>query len=730
MASSVKLRLLEGSTTLLQYDTDNNLSLYATSDATNSASGGTLTVAGGAAIAKSLFVGGNLSVTGTLTYGQSSSNIFINDNIILLNSGSLTSRDTGIMFQKFQNANDTGVGDVVDDPQFLSFTLGDQTGTNLTSFILPPTANTTNNFYQFWWVRVTSGSAINQVRRIASYTGATRTATIETSWTTAGPVSGDTVQLYYSGNVGLFYRESENTLIAGITPTSSDALNVSIQDHAVLRARTFEVMDTTPSTSTTAGALRIPGGVSISVTTDATSASNSGSLTTAGGIAVGRRAYFGGAVFATATDTSTSSSTGALVVTGGLGVGGALNVSGASSLSSLSITGTTPSTSTSTGALVVPTGGVGIGGALNVGNTSSFAGNVTMSATTVSTSTTSGALVVTGGAGIGGNLYIRDHTYLIGNFNGTLGLNLENASTGDQAGTVIRLLTDTGLNNHGVIVKNGNLRTVDPNSMFVRNNQGDLNLQTTGSIGVQLSAATSSANVQYTTESTSITTGGLTVAGGLGISKALWVGGNANITRTVNGSSTVNIENTSTGTSAMSSLHLITNTGLANMAFIRKYGSLSSVEPNTLFIQNIQGAVQMQSGGGFGFQLNAAGTNMNIQYPTASTSPLTGSLTVAGGVGINGNLYVSGLVMHQTTSTNGDVTLITQNSNAGANTRAILQVATSTGLSNAAMLFKNGPGKTTEGGANAAVLRNPEAALLLQGNSTSAGMTLTASQAS
>ncbi|KAJ3059675.1 hypothetical protein HK102_009879, partial [Quaeritorhiza haematococci] len=630
------------------------------------------------------------------------------------------------MFQKFQTANDTGVGDVVDDPQFLSFTLGDQTGTNLTSFILPPTANTTNNFYQFWWVRVTSGTAINQVRRIASYTGTTRTATIETSWTTAGPVSGDTVQLYYSGNVGLFYRESENTLIAGITPTSSDALNVSIQDHAILWARTFEVMDTTPSTSTTAGALRIPGGVSISVTTDAQSTSNGGSLTTAGGIAVGRRAYFGGVVFATATDTSTSSSTGALVVTGGLGVGGALNVSGASSLSSLSITGTTPSTSTSTGALVVPTGGVGIGGALNVGNTSSFAGNVTMSATTVSTSTTSGALVVTGGAAIGGNLYIRDHTYLMG----TLGLNLENASTGDQAGTVLRLLTDTGLGNHGVIVKNSNLRTVEPNSMFVRNNQGDLNLHTTGSIGVQLSAATSSVNVQYTTESTSITTGALTVAGGLGVSKAMWVAGNLTVSRTVNGSNTVTIENPSTGTSGMSSLHLITNTGQANMAFIRKYRSLSSVEPNTLFIQNSQGAVQLQSGGGFGFQLNAAGTNMNIQYPTASTSPLTGSLTVAGGAGINSNLYVSGLVMHQTTSTNGDVTLISQNSNAGANTRAVLQVATSTGLANAAMLFKNGPGKTTKGGANAAVLRNPEAALLLQGNSTSAGMTLTASQAS
>ncbi|KAJ3083570.1 hypothetical protein HK102_001012 [Quaeritorhiza haematococci] len=455
-----------------------------------------------------------------------SSNIFINDNIILLNSGSLTSRDTGIMFQKFQTANDTGVGDV--------------------------------------WVRVTSGSAINQVQRIASYTGTTRTATIKTSWTTAGPVSGDTVQLYYSGNVGLFYRESENTLIAGITPTSSDTLNVSIQDHAVLRAGTFEVMDTTPSTSTTAGALRIPRGVSISVTTDATSASNSGSLTTAGGIAVGRRAYFGGVVFATATDTSTSSSTGALIVTGGLGVGGALNISSASSLSLLSIAGTTPSTSTSTGALVVPTGGVGIGGALNVGNTSSFAGNVTMSATTVSTLTTSGALVVTGGAAIRGNLYIRDHTYLIGTLNGTLGLNLENASTGDQAGTVLRLLTDTGLGNHGVIVKNSNLRTVEPNSMFVRNNQGDLNLHTTGSIGVQLSAATLSINLQYTTGSTSIT-GALTVAGGVGVSKAMWVAGNL----------TASINFTTTSTSSTTGALVVTG-GLGVGGNVNVGGTVSS----------------------------------------------------------------------------------------------------------------------------------------------------------
>ena len=133
---------------------------------------------------------------------------------------------------------------------------------------------------------------------------------------------------------------------------------------------------------------------------------------------------------------SVSTATGALVISGGVGVakdvflGGALDIVGASTMSSASlsstlsvagdasITAATPSTSASSGALVV-TGGVGIGEKLYVtgastmssaslSSTLSVAGVASITAATPSTSASSGALVVTGGAGIGEKLYVTD----------------------------------------------------------------------------------------------------------------------------------------------------------------------------------------------------------------------------------------------------------------------------------------------------------------------------------
>lgn len=142
-----------------------------------------------------------------------------------------------------------------------------------------------------------------------------------------------------------------------------------------------------------------------------------------------------GAEFANTTP-SVSTSTGAVVVTGGVGIGGDLNASNATfkAINNTPIGNTTPSSATfttatttgvltsagnivgnsgtastniTTGALVITgTGGAGIGGRLYTGQTITAAGNIVAASGTESTSTTTGALVVEGGAGIMANVFV------------------------------------------------------------------------------------------------------------------------------------------------------------------------------------------------------------------------------------------------------------------------------------------------------------------------------------
>jgi hypothetical protein len=115
------------------------------------------------------------------------------------------------------------------------------------------------------------------------------------------------------------------------------------------------------------------------------------SLTLTGGVSAG-------------TSTLTS-----LSVTNNETVGGTLGVTGATSLTSLTASGTsTLTTLTTTGAATLAsasiTGAATVGGTLGVTGATTLTGAATISNTTPSSSTTTGALVVRGGVGIAGNL--------------------------------------------------------------------------------------------------------------------------------------------------------------------------------------------------------------------------------------------------------------------------------------------------------------------------------------
>ena len=214
-----------------------------------------------------------------------------------------------------------------------------------------------------------------------------------------------------------------------------------------------------------------------------------------------------------------------------------------------------------------------------------------------STSTTEGTLVVNGGAGITGNLNVGGDTELFGNL------------TVD--GQVV--LSPIGYNVY-IEPISGNV-VINPESIGYIDNMiiGETTPQTGNFTNIV---------VESTAQSYGTDTGALTVAGGVGITQDLYVGGT--IYGTVYGfvggvtTSTNNLTGGSAGVVAYQS-----NTGTTGFTNVGTTG--------TVLVSHGTGAPQFED------HLSLAGTG-------TSTSTTTGALTVAGGVGIQGDLNIGGAV--------------------------------------------------------------------------------------
>jgi hypothetical protein len=119
-------------------------------------------------------INGNLDVKGTVTTIESTT-ITVKDNIILVNSAPSGISDGGLAVKRYQPANDTGIGAVVSDT---SYSTGISQGATTTTIVLSTNEISTDNFYKDYWIKIISGSGINQVRQIKSYNGSTKVATI------------------------------------------------------------------------------------------------------------------------------------------------------------------------------------------------------------------------------------------------------------------------------------------------------------------------------------------------------------------------------------------------------------------------------------------------------------------------------------------------------------------------------------------------------------------------
>ena len=257
----------------------------------------------------------------------------------------------------------------------------------------------------------------------------------------ANPTFTGTVYGITKSMVGLSNVEDTTDLNKVVSTATQTALNLK----ANLANPTFtgtintpaaSVTDSTASTNTTSGALRVGGGVGIlgatyiggvvTITNNtATGGYLSGALVVGGGVGISGGVRTNGQIFIESNIPSTSIITGALRlgsgVDAGIGLTGNIYAGGI-----INVGSTTESSNKNTGALIVG-GGAGVNGNISVGGNINFAGSLyqngvlftggggtsgtslSLSSGTASTSSITGALTVVGGVGIGGNINVGNN---------------------------------------------------------------------------------------------------------------------------------------------------------------------------------------------------------------------------------------------------------------------------------------------------------------------------------
>lgn len=277
--------------------------LLSTTNSSN-ANEGALIVSGGVGVTGNVNVLGNMVVTGNVsiigtTNTVYSTNTLLSDNILVINSGPAGSSDGGILIQRYQINNDMSDGDVVNDTsnQHETYTLPNQSGMTTTQLKLPVSSSNIDNIYKGWWIKITSGFSVNQVRKVTGYVGSTRVLTVENSWTNQNPSFGDTIQLYNKPYVGLLWNENIDTFELGTSTSDPGTGTVSLTEFASLGLSSILVHDTINSTSSSVGSIVSEGGISIKCSTEATSLTRGGGLTVAGGSSIAKSLYVGNRVY-------------------------------------------------------------------------------------------------------------------------------------------------------------------------------------------------------------------------------------------------------------------------------------------------------------------------------------------------------------------------------------------------------------------------------------------------
>jgi hypothetical protein len=670
-----------------------------TSDATSVTNGGTITTAGGAAIAKKLIVGETITSSGDYVFAGTN-NLIRTDSIdgadnrrlVLTAGGADVSANRGAKIMMHGNehpsvpgrlslvATSTGVIDFYTGSLVVRGSLSSAGVWN----ILTPTATTSSSTGAMVF---TGGIGISNTTDATSETnggtfttaggaaiakklfvGETITSTGDYVFAGSGVIRSNTVdgadnQLVVITGGGadfgadrgakVMLHGSEHPLFPGrlsIVSTSTGDIDFYtgnlVRRGSISPSGIWDITTTTASTSNSTGALTLAGGISTSNTTDATSATNGGTFTTAGGAAIAKKLFVG-------TDAS---------ITGTLGVTGTSTL-GVVNSGNTSITGTLGVTGTSTLG-VVNSGNIGITGTLTVSGTSTLAG---MTATTgsftdigVGIASPTRALHVYGSAP---TLRLQ-HNSGTGPVNaGTIDLIQDNQTgarltyNGFADEFYINMLvtgTPTGLpftiNNKSPYTGFVGIGVTNPTAELdvagvIRSTQG---------ITTTTGAFSGIINVTNTTASTSNTTGALILAGGIGISN------------TTDATSTTNGGTFTTAGGAAIAKKLFVGDNITTNGWVNVQNTSWATNGNDIFINaNVSSIHLRPSNGsdnnslvvnttGFNYR-NSSGTDvvtistsgvLNVSSGIASTNNTTGSIITNGGIGISNTTDA-------TSSTNG-----------------------------------------------------------------------------
>jgi hypothetical protein len=426
----------------------------------------------------------NLYVSGTQTIVDSI-RVELSDNVIVINSGPSSTKDSGYLVQRFDD-------DMLTD---VPLETGLAQDGSLSTITLAVGSSSVDNYYKNMMINLTNNNpsgVLNLVRKIISYDGTTKIATLNTSWDVI-PTSNTTYSLFGNVYTGMVYREIENKFI--LAKTNNDTGTIAVHEYANL-----QVNDFFSSTHILTGSI--------------TGQSNgSGTLVlNNGGIYVGNTSYIN-ADLIISNSTQGALNNGALkILSGGVYVEGTSYFNNSiTSSGKIITTNATASSSTTTGSITTG-GGVGIGENLNV------SGKIKTIDTTSSTSTTTGSIITGGGVGIAKELNVGESATFAstGSFGGVLNMNtnkITNVDTPTSSGDATnKSYVDTTSQYYANIAESNS------------NDYSDLNfLNLTGGI------LTGSLYVNDATTSTSATTGAITVTGGVGIGEKLNVFGRTKI---------------------------------------------------------------------------------------------------------------------------------------------------------------------------------------------------------
>jgi hypothetical protein len=472
--------------------------------------------------------------------------LVVADNLPIIgynNSSTTGTRDVGILFQRYQVANDVGTGDVVSDIASELNTLVSQTTASITQVIFSGSASAVDDYYNGWWIKVISGTNVNQTRQITDYNGALRVATIASDWTTQKPILGDNVGLYNTNYTTTFYDESADTFVFGyVTSDPGRNTDIVLSRTADLQINKLTSTSTMPSTSLASGGLILSGGISISQTNNAVSPSNGGTLTTLGGASINKDLRVSSSIFVgTSTDTlvsdiqirktrptvrleqdSSSYSFIDFVEIGSTNRAGILYDGGKLVLTS-NTSSTTPNVSLTGLSLDTSNNFIGIGTTTEITSQLSMVKDTFIGVNTVDTSD-DGFLGLIGGGGNVGSATRGARVILSGN-----------ERTGSE-GKLLLAGGDTSTNG-SVCIETGTVARVlvDYSGEVYMTNTGYSNNSSTGALVLD-----GGISIKQSQNATSSTSGGaLTVAGGASIFRDLYVEGNIIAGGTVAGGDSV-----------------------------------------------------------------------------------------------------------------------------------------------------------------------------------------------